>query len=335
MSKNTTKRINIFLFLLPALFLFVAILVVPIVSSVYYSFFNFSMIDASDKTFVLDEKEDTSTVVGDALTAKETDDRSFFGKLFENYIELFENKNLYDMGKALKNAFILAALSVFIQLPLSLGLALMLGRGIKGERLYLSVYFVPVLISSVVIGALWSKIYDPSHGVILFILEKLGCADILPAKGLLGDDSTALLAVFIPTIWQYVGYHMLLMYAGVKSVSPELREAAKLDGATDGQVDRYVVIPSIKQIIKVSVIFAITGSLKSYDLIKIFARSKYDVPYNVPSLMLVKNVFGGHGGEGNAIAVMLIILCFAFAILINWIFKERDIYGGKKYSKQQ
>ena len=51
--------------------------------------------------------------------------------------------------------------------------------------------------------------------------------------------------------------------------------------------------------------------------------------------MLVKNVFGGHGGEGNAIAVMLIILCFAFAILINWIFKERDIYGGKKYSKQQ
>ena len=163
MSKNTTKRINIFLFLLPALFLFVAILVVPIVSSVYYSFFNFSMIDASDKTFVLDEKEDTSTVVGDALTAKETDDRSFFGKLFENYIELFENKNLYDMGKALKNAFILAALSVFIQLPLSLGLALMLGRGIKGERLYLSVYFVPVLISSVVIGALWSKIYDPSQ----------------------------------------------------------------------------------------------------------------------------------------------------------------------------
>ena len=71
------------------------------------------------------------------------------------------------------------------------------------------------------------------------------------------------------------------------------------------------------------------------DLIKIFARSKYDVPYNVPSLMLVKNVFGGHGGEGNAIAVMLIILCFAFAILINWIFKERDIYGGKKHSKQQ
>ena len=327
-KKDAIKGLNIFLFLLPALILFFGILVAPIASSVYYSFYNFTRIDASDKVSVLDVPDENSTIAYVAAASRD-DDRSFIAKLFENYIELFENKNLYDMGKALKNAFILAGLSVFIQLPLSLGLALMLGRRIKGERMYLSVYFIPVLISSVVIGALWSKIYNPNYGVLKYVLEKLGFVDVLPAKGLLGDDKTALLAVFIPTIWQYVGYHMLLMYAGVKSVSPELREAAMLDGATEGQVDRYVVIPSIKQIIKVSVIFAVTGSLKSYDLIKIFAGSKYDVPYNVPSLMLVKNVFGGHGGEGNAIAVILIILCFAFAILINQIFKERDIYGAK------
>jgi len=119
------------------------------------------------------------------------------------------------------------------------------------------------------------------------------------------------------------------MYAGVKGVSPELREAAMLDGATDGQVNRYVVIPSIKQIIKVSIIFAITGSLKSYDLIKVFAKDAYNCSYKVPSLMLVRYAFNNAGGIASAIAVMMIIMCFAFAIIINWLFKERDPYGKK------
>lgn len=305
MNKKKRKGITIFLFLLPALLLFFGILVAPIISSVYNSLYQYEGF-SGDKTFVG----------------------------IQNYVDLFENKAVYDFGTALKNAFILAALSVFIQLPLSLGLALMLGKGIKGERFYLSVYFMPVLISAVVIGALWSKIYNPTYGILHYFMEKLGIANLMPATGFVGDPDTALIAVFIPTIWQYVGYHMLLMYAGVKSVSPELREAAMLDGATDGQVDRYIVIPSIKQIIKVSVIFAITGSLKSYDLIKVFAGSNYNVPYNVPSLMLVRNVLGGHGGIGSAIAVMMIILCFAFAIIINQIFKERDPYGGKKHIKE-
>ena len=122
---------------------------------------------------------------------------------------------------------------------------------------------------------------------------------------------------------------MLLMYAGVKSVSPDLREAAMLDGATDGQVNRYIIIPSIKQIIKVSIIFAITGSFKSYDLIKVFAKDAYNCSYKVPSLLLVRYAFNNMGGIASAIAVIMIIMCFGFAILINSLFKERDLYGAK------
>ena len=204
----------------------------------------------------------------------------------------------------------------------------MLGKGIKGERFYLSVYFMPVLISAVVIGMLWEKIYNPIYGLITKAFEFFQWTG-LPPEGLLGNKKTALLAVFIPTIWQYVGYHMLLMYAGVKGVSPELREAAMLDGATDGQINRYVIIPCIKPIIKVSIIFAITGSLKSYDLIKVFAKDAYNCSYKVPSLMLVRYAFHNAGGIASAIAVIMIVMCFAFAILINWLFKERNIYGRK------
>ncbi len=290
------KPLTIFLFLLPALVLFVGILIYPIFASIHHSMYVYPQF---------------------------TDPGDFVG--FQNYIDLFSPK--YDFGRAVLNALILAALSVFIQLPLALGLALMLGKGIKGERFYLSVYFAPVLISAVVIGMLWEKIYNPIYGLVTKAAEALSIS--VPPEGLLGNPKTALLAVFIPTIWQYVGYHMLLMYAGIKGVSPELREAAMLDGATSGQVDRYVVIPTIKPIIKVSIIFAITGSLKSYDLIKVFAKDAYNCSYKVPSLLLVRYAFHNAGGIASAIAVIMIIMCFGFAILINWLFKERDPYGKK------
>ncbi|MBR6391058.1 MAG: sugar ABC transporter permease [Lachnospiraceae bacterium] len=290
------KPLTIFLFLLPALILFVGILIYPIFASIHHSMYVYPQF---------------------------TDPGDFVG--FQNYIDLFSPK--YDFGRAVINALILAALSVFIQLPLALGLALMLGKGIKGERFYLSVYFAPVLISAVVIGMLWEKIYNPIYGLVTQAAEALSIP--VPPEGLLGNPKTALLAVFIPTIWQYVGYHMLLMYAGIKGVSPELREAAMLDGATPGQVDRYVVIPTIKPIIKVSIIFAITGSLKSYDLIKVFAKDAYNCSYKVPSLLLVRYAFHNAGGIASAIAVIMIIMCFGFAILINWLFKERDPYGKK------
>lgn len=291
-KKKALQGVTVFLFLLPALALFVGILIAPILMSGYYSFFDWN-----------------------GFGAKE-----FIG--LSNYQELFTSEAIGFM-KALGNSLLLAALSVFLQLPLSLGLALMLGKGIKGERAFLSIYFLPVLISTVVIGQLWLKIYNPDYGILNVILRGLGLDNL--AKIWLGTKETALGAVFVPTLWQYVGYHMLLMYAGVRGVSPDLREAAKLDGATDGQVDRYIVIPSIKPIIKVSVIFAITGSLKSFDLIYVLTNGGPLHATEVPSTLMINMLFlRNRYGMGSAIAVLLIALCFAFALLVSAIFKERE-----------
>lgn len=300
-KKKQAHRITLFLFLLPALILFVGILIAPIIMSCYYSFFDWN--GFSTKTFIG----------------------------LSNYKELFTSNSIGFM-KALGNSILLAILSVFIQLPLSLGLALMLGKGIKGERLFLSVYFLPVLISTVVIGQLWLKIYNPDYGLLNVLLTKLGLENWTHIW--LGEVGTALGAVFVPTLWQYVGYHMLLMYAGVRGVSPELREAAKLDGATDGQVDWYIVIPTIKPIIKVSVIFAVTGSLKSFDLIYVLTNGGPYHSTEVPSTLMINMLFlRNRYGMGSTIAVLLIALCFAFALIISAVFKEREKKNGR--SKQE
>ena len=289
MKKLYSNKLHIFIFLLPALILFCGILIAPIVMSTYYSFFDWNGIGA----------------------------KTFIG--FANYHDLFTS-NAIGFIKALRNSLLLAALSVGLQLPLALGLALALGRGIKGERAFLSIYFMPVLISTVVIGQLWLKIYNPDYGILNVLLRSLGLDNL--AQIWLGKKETALGAVFVPTLWQYVGYHMLLLYAGVKSVPQELREAAMLDGASDHQVNRYIVLPYIKPIIRISVIFAITGSLKSFDLIYVLTNGGPFHSTEVPSTLMINMLFlRNRYGMGSAIAVVLILLCFGFALLINAVFR--------------
>ena len=300
MRRPISYKLNIFLFLLPALFLFVGVLIAPIVMSAYYSLTKW-----------------------DGFTTPE-----YIG--FKNFVEMFTSKTV-SIPVALKNAFLLALLSVFIQLPFSLLLALKLARHVKGERWYLAIYFMPVLISSVVIGQLWIKIYNPEYGVLNILLKNLGVYDNIqrllnqPDKDIawLGDKRVAFGACLVPILWQYVGYHMLLMYAGIKGMPPELNEAAMLDGCTPGQVSRYITIPYIRPILRVSVIFAVTGSLKSFDMIYVLTNGGPNHATELPSTLMINLLFlRNRYGMGSAIAVMLIVLCFVFAMLINFAFKE-------------
>ncbi len=293
MKKLYSNKLTIFLFILPALLLFLVILAAPIVLSAYYSFFDWNGFGA----------------------------KTFIG--FDNYVELFTSKSISFL-KALKNSLLLALFSVVLQLPLALFLALILGKGRKGERGFLSVYFMPVLISTVVIGQLWLKIYNPDYGVLNVALRVILGDETFKIRWL-GDIKTALGSAFVPTLWQYVGYHMLLLYAGIKSVPTEYREAAMIDGAREGQVNRYIVLPYIKPIMKISVIFAVTGSLKSFDLIYVLTNGGPVHSTEVPSTLMISMLFGRNRfGMGSAIAFLLIILCFVFALLIGLIFKNKE-----------
>lgn len=292
MNKVRSNKKAMLLFVGPAFILFFAIIIVPIFMSGYYSLLDW---DGMTK----------GTFVG-----------------LQNYVDLFTSRSI-GFPRTLKNALLLAFFSVFIQLPISLALALVLSKKVKGEKFFVSVFFIPVLLSGVVIGQLWGKIYNPDYGILNVFLQKIGLEELCHVW--LGDMNTALIAVFVPIIWQFIGYHMLLMYAGIKSISPELREAAKIDGATEWQTSRHVIIPMLKPVLKVCTIFAVTGSLKSFDMIYVLTNGGPAHASEVPSTLMVNMIFGRNRyGVGSAIAVFIIFLCFFFAILIQKGFGKED-----------
>lgn len=283
------NKMAILLFLLPALVLFVGIIIVPIIMSGYFSLHDW-----------------------DGFT-----DMKFIG--LENYVELFTNKAV-NFPQALLNALFFAGVSVAIQLPLSLVLALLLAKKRRGSRFFLSVYFIPVLMSTVVIGQLWLKIYNPDYGILNVALESLHLESWTHVW--LGEKATALISTFIPILWQYTGYHMLLMYAGITGISPEIKEAALIDGATEWQVNRKIIIPLIRPVLRVCVIISVTGSLKVFDMIYVLTNGGPAHVTEVPSTLLVQMLFlRNQYGFGSAIAVFLIALCFVFAIIIRKTFK--------------
>ncbi len=292
MNRVLSNKKAVFIFLLPALVLFLTIIIVPIFMSVTYSLTEWDGIGK----------------------------KVFTG--FDNYKELFLT-NSDGFWRAVKNSLIFAAGSVFVQLPISLILALILARGVKGERFYVSVYFIPVLISTVVIGQLWMKIYNPQYGLLNTVLRSMGLEQL--TGNWLRDTKKVIFAVIVPVLWQYIGYHMLLMYASVRSISEEIFEAARIDGANGIQTALHITIPLMKPILKVCVTFAVVGSLKNFDLVYVMTGGGPAGASQLPSTLMVETIFSRNMyGYGSSMAIFIILECFLFAWLIRGAFRDNE-----------
>lgn len=293
MDKVLSDKKAIFVFIFPAFLIFMVIVIAPIFLSSYYSLLKW---DGFGK----------GLMVG-----------------LQNYRDLFINTS-DGFLRSMVNSFILAGLSVFVQLPLALFFALILARGIKGENFLRTVYFIPVILSTVVIGQLWMKIYHPSFGLLNSFLTSIGLKSW--THPWLGSVDTALMSAFIPSIWQYIGYHLLLMYAAAKSVPDELYEAAKIDGASDTATALRITIPLIMPMIKVCVVFAVIGSLKSFDLVYILTGGGPVHASEVPSTLMFNTIFFKYMyGYGSAMAVVIILECLILTQVIQKAFKVEEI----------
>lgn len=287
MNSVLSNKKAICIFVIPTLALFFIIVFVPIVVSSYYSLLDWNG-------------------VGKGV---------FIG--LKNYVEMFTSGRALN---AMKNSLLFAGASIFIQLPISLLLALILASGVKGEGFYRTVYFIPVLISTVVIAQLWSKIYNPDYGLLNTLLKSVGLGNL--AQDWLGQTSTALVASFVPTLWQYVGYHMLLMYAGAKSISRDVYEAARIDGASSARIAFSITIPLMKPILKVCLVFSMIGALKVFDLVYVLTNGGPFFTTEVPSTLMYTTIFDTYRyGYGSAFSVFIIVECLAFTLLINKFFK--------------
>ena len=291
MERVMRDKKAIAVFLIPSLVLFLLIVIIPIFMSLYYSLMDWDG----------------------------TRDKVFIG--IDNYKNLFSSPSF---RKAMINSVIFAGASVFIQLPFSLLLALVLANKVKGERFFVTVFFIPVILASVVIGQLWMRMYNQNYGVINILLKAIGLKEV-GSTAWLGDMKTAFIAVLVPVLWQYVGYHMLLFYSGIKSISPEIFEAAKIDGASFWQTSFSITIPMLRQIAMVSVTFAVVGSMKVYDLVKVLTNGGPSGASEVISTLLVRTMFypGNRFGYGSAMAIVLIVECFVLYLFVGRVFRER------------
>ena len=233
---------------------------------------------------------------------------------FENFEKLFEDKVFY---LSLSNN--VKWLITFITIPVvfGLGLAMALNRAIPGEKFFKMSIYLPMVLAMVVSGLIWGWMYHPRGGLINFILETTQIMEKGP--GWLSDRDIVLWSIIIVAIWRQVGYVMVLYLAGLKSINPQLIEAAKIDGASEWSVFWRVILPLLTPVTVIVVVISVIESLRAFDLVTIMTRGG---PANASSVlanfMYIESFNNYKMGYGAAIAVVMLFLSLLFILVYLW-----------------
>ena len=288
MEKMLGNKKYILIFILPALLLFLGFTLIPLITSGVYSFFEYNGIGS----------------------------KTFIG--IKNYIELFTSDRYFP--QAVKNSLILVAASLFIQLPISLILALILSKGVKGDNFFRTIYFIPVVISSMVIGQLWLKMFNSDYGVINTVIRYF-----VPEYEHSWLTKNAFMTVLIPSVWQYIGYHMIIFYAGIKSISTDYYEAAQIDGANRFKRLIYITLPALANTIITVFILNLAKVMNLFESVFVLQSPiTYAKSQVLQTYVYTKTFSGGNSDYGYTTAVGL-FKSFVGMILVlgcNWASKK-------------
>lgn len=288
MKNVMSNKFVIALYTLPALLLILVLIYIPITLSGYYGLMDWDGIG----------------------------EMKFIG--LENYVTLIQDKVFWT---STWHSFQLAILSA-ASLLLYLGVSLVLASKIKGSDLLRKIYLIPMLLSSVAIAQLWMKIFDPTNGMANKLLEMFGVEN---TPIWLADPAIALYAIFIPVIWQFAGFYILIYYAALKNVPDEVIEAAKIDGANALQIAFKIKLPLISGVFKVTIMLAVVGSLKYFDLIYVMTGGGPNGASEVMASYMYKEAFKlNNFGYGSAIGFGLLVICLVMTWLTSKLTKSKD-----------
>ncbi|MNH77182.1 Lactose transport system permease protein LacF [compost metagenome] len=203
-----------------------------------------------------------------------------------------------------------------------LGIALVLSGKIRAANLLRKIYLIPMLLSSVAIAQLWIKIYHPTNGVLNAFLSSLGVSD---PPSWLADPKIVLFSLFVPIVWQYAGFYILIYYAGLKNIPESLMEAARIDGASSWQSATRIKLPLVTEIIKVTIVLSIVGSLKYFDLIYVMTDGGPNGASEVMASYMYHKAFRSFDfGYGSAIGFFLLLICLIATFLIRKATASKD-----------
>ena len=206
----------------------------------------------------------------------------------------------------------------FIATPLGVLLAYQVDRKIRGHKIYESIYYIPVVLSLAVIGIIWRFMFGPT-GLVQVLLGYPGIEDAIPIFGNYDINTYVILSI---ASWRHIGYIMLLYLAGLKSVDPSLREAAAIDGATEWQSFRKVVLPAMKPVNVIIIVITVIESLRAFDLIYIIYGTSTGWP--ILGMLVFQNIYGQAASMlGAAYAVILLILSITpIVFYLRTVFRE-------------
>jgi len=277
------KSSVILAFIGPALLVYCILVLYPIFSTFYYSLFEWSGIESG------------ATFAG-----------------LSNYLNILSD-NVFWMS--LENNLLLVVASLLTQLPLGLLLALLLFAPIRGVRLFRTVYFLPLLMSSVAVGLLWIYIYEPNQGILNRTLDLIGLSFL--KSSWLGSEETAFWAVVATICWQFTPFYMILFRAALVGIPEEIYESASIDGAGAWQKFRHITLPLLLPTIITSSILSIIGSLKYFDLIFVMTGGG---PNNATELMatyMYKQAFSYFNmGYASTIAFVMFLIAFVVTVIV-------------------
>ena len=180
----------------------------------------------------------------------------------ENYIRLATDGTMWE---ALGRNLIWVVLGTIIPVFIGLVIAVMLWSDARGSMTYRTIYFLPVVLSPVVIGIIWGWIYNPLFGLLNSGLRGVGLGDF--AMGWLGERNVALYAVLVTAIWSYLGFCIVVLFAGLQKVDEELVGAARIDGANTRQRFFHVIVPQIRPVLTMVIVYTVIGGFNAFDTV--------------------------------------------------------------------
>ena len=290
-ARQRSKWLLIAAFTLPGMVLFFLFVLMPILQSVYFSLY----------------------------------DWDGFGPLtdyiaFGNYNRLFSHSIFQ---QSLWHTLAVMGLSIVIQLPFALGLSLMVGRGsLRGKRIFRAILFLPYVFSEVITALIWRYVLHPGDGLLNVVLGTL-----LPGfenVGWLAERELVLIAVFIVLTWKYFGFYMILYMAGLQNIPRDLEDAARVDGAKEIDVLRYITLPLLGNTIRLTVYLSVVGSFQQFVVVWVLTQGG---PVNASELIATYLYKYGITrfalGYGSAVAVVLFVITLVFSLLYqNFVMRQ-------------
>ena len=278
------------LFILPALGLYAILVVYSFLSTIY-----FSMTDWDGAQPV----------------------KRFIG--LENYQHLFQDQLMW---LSLTHNLIWIAVGTLTPVVIGLVLATLVWSGVRGRIVFRTIFFMPVVLSTVVVGMIWAWIYHPMFGPINLILRAVGLESV--ARGWLGDLTWALYALLLAALWAYFGFCFVILLAALQNVDMELHDAAKIDGANAWRRFINVTVPQLRPVLTMLLAYTLVGGFNVFDIVYIMTKGGPANATEVLSTYTYTMAFKQNQvGYGAALTMIITVLSLAASFLFI-TFRERN-----------